>query len=205
MRPVPGILFFIWLATLISAACRRESLEVNVSGIGAEVTVERFDRQLFLMKPDTINQAIGYFYDRYGDFYDVFNVHIIGIGPASGRRYPAFLSMFINDPTNREVFSYTDRVFGDMADIGRGLSDGFRHYLYHYPDSVLPRVIGYVSGFNQGLFTVGRYIGVGLDQYLGSDCPYYDMLGTPRYQLIRKVPAKIPSDVMYAWATSLYP
>lgn len=205
MRPVPGILFFIWLAGLLSTGCRRGPLDVNVSGIQADVGIERFDRELFRMAEDTLNRAIGYFYDHYGDFYDVFNVHIIGIGPASARRYPAYLSMFINDPTNREVYRYTERNFPDTEQIDETLSDGFRHYLYHYPDSTLPRVIGYVSRFNQGLFTVGRFVGVGLDQYLGSDCPYYDMLATPRYLRRNKVPGRIPVDVMYAWATRLYP
>ncbi len=79
--------------------------------------------------------------------------------------------MFINDPLNREVFEYTSKIFGDMDDINAQLSDGFRHYLYHYPDSTLPRVVAYVSRFNQGLFTVDHFVGVGLDQYLGSDCP----------------------------------
>lgn len=205
MRPVPGILFFIWLAGLMVTGCRSESLDVNVSGIEAEVAIERFDRELFRMDEDTLNGAIGYFYTHYGNFYDVFNVHIIGIGPASSRRYPAYLSMFINDPTNREVYRYAERIFPDTEQIDEKLSDGFRHYLYHYPDSTLPRVIGYVSRFNQGLFTVNQFVGVGLDQYLGSDCPYYDMLGTPQYLRRNKVPGRIPVDVMFAWATRLYP
>ena len=85
------------------------------------------------------------------------------------------------------------------------LTDGFKHYLYHFPDSLLPRVIGYVSRFNQGLFTVDHFVGVGLDQYLGSDCEYYVQLGTPLYLNRKKIPERIPVDVMYAWATQIYP
>ncbi len=204
-RPLPWFLFFLVLLAATTAGCNRSRLDVNVSGIEARVEVERFDREVFGMSADTIDAAIGYFYDAYGDFFDVFNVHVINIGQASSRRYPGYLSMFIHDPVNREVYEYTDRIFSSMEGINAQLTGGFRHYLYHYPDSLLPRVIGYVSRFNQGLFTVGRFVGVGLDQYLGSDCDYYAQMGTPRYLARKKSPERIPVDVMFAWATRLFP
>ena len=203
-RPVQWFLFFLTSFLLVCHGCKRTKLDVNISGIEADVVVERFDRDLFEIPADSINQAIGDFYDRYGDFFDVFNVHVIGIGPASSRHYPSYLSMFINDPTNREVYEYTDKVFKSMEPVNEQLTGGFRHYLYHYPDSLLPRVIGYVSRFNQGLFTVDHFVGVGLDQYLGSDCEYYAQMGTPLYLSRKKVPERIPVDVMVAWATQLY-
>jgi len=199
------MLLFLTGFILIVASCNRNRLEVNITGIDAEVKVERFDRELFGLSGDSIDRAISGFYSRYGDFFDVFNVHVINIGQASSRRYPSYLSMFINDPTNREVYEYTDGVFDDMDPLNEQITDGFRHYLYHYPDSLLPKVIGYVSRFNQGLFTVDHYIGIGLDQYLGSDCDYYIQMGTPQYLGRKKVPERIPVDVMYAWATQLYP
>ena len=89
--------------------------------------------------------------------------------------------------------------------IDQELTEGFKHYLYHYPDSTAPRVIAYVSRFNQGLLTVGNFVGVGLDQYLGAECKYYDQMGTPRYLLNNKRRDRIPVDVMHAYATRLYP
>ena len=204
-RPVRQICFFISLGMLLLWGCGRHPLDVDISGIEEKVSVERFDREMFQMELDTVEEAIGYFYERYGDFFDIYNVHIINIGPGSGKRYPSYLSMFINDPATREVYDYTNEVFSDMDETNRNLTRGFRHYLYHHPDSALPRVIGYVSRFNQGLFTVGRFIGVGLDQYLGNDCPYYEMMGNPRYVARKKIPERIPVDVLYAWGTQIYP
>ena len=169
------------------------------------MVVERFDRALFAVKPDSMEGSIAGLYRDYGDFFDVFNVHVINIGDASSRHYPSYLSMFINDPTNLEVYKYTDKVFSDMDVLNDQLEMGFRHYLYHYPDSAAPRVVGFVSRFNQGLFTVGGFVGLGLDQYLGADCPFYQQMGTPLYLLRNKVPQRIPQDVMLAWVTQLYP
>jgi hypothetical protein len=62
-----------------------------------------------------------------------------------------------------------------------------------------------VSRFNHRLFTVEEYIGVGLDQYLGRDCQYYDMLGTPEYMQYNMHPGKIPPDVMDVWGKAVFP
>ncbi|MEZ5069817.1 MAG: hypothetical protein R2751_02320 [Bacteroidales bacterium] len=204
-RPVQDAGIFLLFAVLLFASCRRDPLEVSVGGIRADVPLERFDSRLLAIAPDSLDQSVGSLYREFGDFFDVFNVHVIRIGPASTRNYSSYLSMFLNDPLNREVFAYADSVFSRVPGVQEGLNDGFRHYAYHYPDSVLPRVIAYVSGFNQGLFTVGRTVGVGLDQYLGADCPFYRELGTPEYLLHNKTPERLPVDAMLAWGTQLYP
>lgn len=205
MRPVQGTILFITGIALLLCGCRNNSLDVDISGVELNIKLERFDRDLFGMNQDSMNAAIDAIYKQYDDFFDVFNVHVISIGQASSRRYSSYLSMFINDPTNREVYEYTNELYSNTADIEADLTEGFKHYLYHYPDSLPPRVVAYVSRFNEGLFTVGRFVGVGLDQYLGYDCEYYQQIGTPLYLARKKEPARVAVDVMYAWATQLYP
>jgi len=205
MRPFHRTILFITGITLLLCGCRNNSLDVDISGVDLNIELERFDRDLFGMNQDTMDAAIDAMYMQYDDFFDVFNAHVISIGQASSRRYSSYLSMFINDPTNREVYEYTDQIYTNTTELEEELSNGFKHYLYHYPDSVPPRVVAYVSRFNQGLFTVGHFIGVGLDQYLGYDCEYYQQMGTPLYLAQKKLPARVPVDVMYAWATQLYP
>jgi hypothetical protein len=205
MIPVQRTILFITGIALLLCGCKNNSLDVDISGVDLNIELERFDRDLFGMNQDTMDAAIDAMYKQYDDFFDVFNVHVISIGQASSRRYSSYLSMFINDPTNREVYEYTDQIYTNTTELEAELSNGFKHYLYHYPDSLPPRVVAYVSRFNQGLFTVGHFIGVGLDQYLGHDCEFYQQMGTPLYLAQKKVPARVPVDVMYAWATQLYP
>lgn len=205
MIPILRKIFFLLSILSIGAGCREHPTSADLSGIDVAVHLERFDRDLFEIEADSIDHAIGLLYSTYGDFFDVFNVHVIQIGQASSRHYASYLSMFINDPINREVYDYTNKVFPSTDELDAELTLGFRRYLYHYPDSVPPRIIAYVSRFNQGLFTVGNFVGVGLDQYLGSDCTYYDQMGTPRYLVRNKRAEKIPVDVMQAFATRLYP
>jgi hypothetical protein len=198
---------FNLLLLVTFTGCKNDPLKVDISKTDLEVEVQRFDRELFTLDLDTIDDAVSEFYSRYGDFFDVFNVHVINIGPASQRHYGSYLSMFIHDPANREVYDYTQEVFRDqdLNEINSVLTDGFKRYSYHFPDLNVPAVIGYVSRFNHKLFTVGDYIGLGLDQYLGEDCAYYDMLGTPKYMQYNMHPGKIPSDVVHVWGSALFP
>lgn len=198
--------FIINLLLLVTlAGCKNDPLDVNISGIDLEVEVQRFDREIFTMDFDTIGKAVSTFYRKYGDLFDVFNVHVINIGAASQKYYGSYLSMFVNDPANREVYDYTQDIFPDTRETDMVLTDAFRRYRFHFPGAPVPEIVGYVSRFNHKLFTVENYIGVGLDQYLGRDCPYYDMLGTPQYMQYNMHPGKIPSDVVHVWGTAKFP
>ncbi len=199
------ILIINLVLLVMFSGCKNDPFKADISGIRLNLEIERFDTALFAVDLDTIDRAISVFYKRYGDFFDVFNVHVINIGPASHKHYGSYLSMFLNDPANREVYEYTSEVFKEMDVINRELTNGFKRYLFHFPGQTVPRIIGYVSRFNHKLFTVEEYIGVGLDQYLGRDCRYYDMLGTPKYMQYNMHPGKIPSDVMHVWGSAMFP
>lgn len=186
-------------------ACNNDPLDVDISDSTLRIEIQRFDRELFNMDFDTVNSAISYFYEKYQDFYDVYNVHVINIGPASQKYYASYLSMFVNDPTNVEVYKEAALIFNDLGETEQELSEAFSRYLYHYPDSTVPEIVGYIGGFNHKLFTVGDYIGIGFDQYMGRDYSYYDLLQTPEYMQYNQYPGKISSDVVYVWASSKYP
>ncbi|MFC2080182.1 hypothetical protein ACFLRQ_01770 [Bacteroidota bacterium] len=192
------------LLLVTSNGCKNDPLDVDITDINVSIEVQRFDREIFMLNFDSIDNSISKFYSSYGDFFDVFNVHVINIGPASQKYYGSYLSMFVNDQLNNEVYEYTQGMFPDMLDIENELTQAFKRYKVHFPDSLVPRVVAYVSRFNQKLFTVDNYIGIGLDQYLGRDCQYYDMLQTPEYMQYNMYPAKIPSDVVKVWASAMF-
>jgi hypothetical protein len=187
------------------AGCKSDSLDVDISDLNLKVEVQRFDREVFTLNFDSIDNAISDFYVSYEDFFDVYNVHVINIGPASHKYFGSYLSMFVKDQKNYEVYEFTQEIFPGMVKIENELTNAFKRYLVHFPDSIVPRIVGYVSRFNHKLFTIENFIGVGLDQYLGRDCHYYDMLRTPDYMQYNMHPAKIPSDVVHVWGSAKYP
>ena len=78
--PILRKFFFLLTVLALATGCDKQHRKLDLTGIVAEVKMERFDRALFEMEADTINNAIGELYLRYGDFFDVFNVHVFRIG-----------------------------------------------------------------------------------------------------------------------------
>jgi hypothetical protein len=48
-------------------------------------------------------------------------------------------------------------------------------------------------------------IGVSMEQYMGSNCIFYQYLGIPEYKQANMYPNKMVADIFYAFAASLYP
>lgn len=198
------LIFFVVIAVL-TGSCRKSNHGLRIIGEPVSISIERFDRQLFLMDQDTLPASISWFYKQYTDFLDVFSYHIIAVGSPSARDYQAYLAMFLNDRLNREVFEETQRIFPDLQELEKELSKAFSLYKSAFPDREIPRVVSYVSRFNHPNFTVADFIGIGLDRYMGTESEYYKKLDLPDYVKVNMFPEKIASDVMYTWASAVFP
>ena len=63
--------------------------------------------------------------------------------------------------------------YNDISDIETSLEQGFKHYLYYFPDKPVPKIATYISGFNYAIITTDSILGIGLDMYLGSNSNFY--------------------------------
>ena len=195
-----GYLFAIFLIALILSCNRIFPDEIN-----EKVVFQRFDRELFGIRNNTFPEAIDSLYEKYSDFLEVFSYHIISIGLPAEKTYRDYLTLFINDPLTREVYTETQKVFPDMKNEEEIISKAFNRYKYHFPENKIPEIVTFVSGFNNPCFTVGEYIGIGLDMYLGSSSKFYDRLQIPQYLKTNMRREKIPSDLIYVWSSDIFP
>ncbi len=198
------LLTFFVLGALVSGSCRNSDHGLKYGDSKVEIKIERFDREIFTMNTDTLPAAITSLYKKYDDFLDVFSYHVISIGSPASRDYQAFLSMFLNDRLNREVYEETQKIFPDLQKEEKELNKAFSLYKNAFPGKDIPRVVAYVSRFNNPCFTVSNYIGLGLDRYLGTSSVYYKKLELPIYTRLNMFPEKIPSDLLYTWASATY-
>jgi len=157
---------------------------------------------LFTLDWDSIQEKIPWFYEKYGDFFDLYNYRIINIGGAGDRTYPEYLKLFLTDYLNNEVYHKTMEVFPDLTGLEKELTSAFRHYRYYFPSMEIPEIITYVSRFNQSIVTAEGMIGIGLDKYLGRETDYYKQLGLNQYTILNMHREKIPSDCIMAWGLS---
>ena len=197
-------LFCILMAS-ICLNCRQNSLDVNISGIDLDIPIRRFETELFSISTDNIAKASAVLYGKYDDFLDIFSYHVISIGLPSEREYPGHLAMFLSDRLNREVYQETMRLYPGLDDLEKTFTRAFKRYRYHFPQKEIPEPVSFISRFNFANFTVGNYIGIGLDMYLGADHEFYIRLGLPEYQRMNMFREKIPSDAIYAFAGTEIP
>lgn len=187
------------LSVILFQSCRNSAYKTDITGMEMELEIYRFERDLFQVDLDSIAEKVDYFYDSYGDFFDLFNFRIINIGGARQVTYPDYLKSFLTDYLNNQVYQEAMEVFPDLEALERKLSEGFMRYSYHFPGRGIPRVYSFISRFNQSIVTAEGILGIGLDNYLGRENDFYQRLGMHQYQIDNMYPGKIPSDCMLGW------
>jgi len=196
-----------WLiATVLLAltACKKDPFRVNTSGIKADVSITRFEQELFSVDPASLEQYVPQWKKNYGVFFRHFN-HVVNLGNIDDPDYPERLRQFVTDRSNYIVYKRTQEVFPDLDALTNDLSNAFRHYRYYFPEKPIPQVITYVSGLNQSAVTDDSLLAVGLDKYLGVNEPLYSHIGIYKYLLVNMHPKKIPSDCMQFWGETEFP
>ena len=194
--------FLLVLMALMTISCHRNPLNIDVSDIELDLKIKRLDIDLFKVTPDNANTKIPELRKEYGKFFDAYNENILAIGSPSDSLYPKYLNSFLSDSMRIQSRMKIDSVFQDLGPIQKKLEDGFKHYRYYFPQKTVPQVIAILSGFNQSVALNSEAIGISLDNYLGSDCKFYTMLGVAQYKRENMHSGKIPFDVLYSWAIS---
>lgn len=191
-------LIYIILASTVLAltACKSNPLRVDVSDIEVNVQVERFDKDFFACSDGDAYSQAAKLAEKYPLFFDMYNMHVISCGNYSDKAYYECLKVFFSDYSVVEAYNAVNKEFADCSDIQETLDEGFRHLVYYYPETEVPRVVTFVAGFNQSVVLMDGYVGIGLEKYLGTDCTLYDMLQIPDYAKNEMQRVRIPIDVM---------
>ncbi|MCK4923058.1 MAG: hypothetical protein KAS71_18550 [Bacteroidales bacterium] len=197
------ILFLLFILSFFS--CKNEIAKKDLRNIEIRTEIVRFDKELFLLNPDTLSQAITGFNTYLTDFFEIFSYYIINIGNLNEKSFEGNLLDFINDQQNQEIFEEVMRVFPDLSALENEFEQAFRLYKYYFPNEDLPELVSYIGGFNYPTFTVGNFAGIGLDMYLGVENVFYTNLGLPDYQKKNLYPEKLVSDVLSNWLNEKYP
>jgi len=199
------IVFILGLLLVFMLSCNSNPLDVDVSDIKVDMKMERFDQDFKACSKDFSYSSIGKLADKYPYFFDVYNENIIACGSYSDLSYIDYIKAFFSDYTVVEAYKAVEKEFASCNDVQNILIDGFKHLLYYYPNYDLPRVVTFVAGFNQSIVIMDGYVGIGLDKYLGSRCPLYDMLRIPDYAKREMQRDRIPYDVMTEMFHDMHP
>lgn len=176
----------------------------DTGNIDVNIKFHRFDKALFSLNTDSLEETLPALASEYGDFFNLFTYRIIGIGGYENKAFPEHMKMFLTDRLNIEVYNFTSEKYKETIAQEKEINEAFRFYKYYFPDSIIPEIYFYVSRFNHSVVTDFEFIGIGLDKYLGSDCHYYKAMELPGYIQYKMNPEMMSVDCMKAWISGMF-
>lgn len=182
-------------------------LEIDVSGIEAEVKIERLDQKLFQAKPSELAKLNREFLTSYGELWETYVSVMLRAGSPNDSLIDISLERFINDPVMKQVYQDIQIEFADLTELENELEGAFKHLKFYFPDSKVPRIVAYNSVFNYGVSTFEGFIGLGLDMYLGPKNRTVEKISTemmPQFVKDKMLKEYMVVDVMRGWFEANY-
>ena len=164
------------------------------------VDIVRFDNALLNVHEATVAQDIRVLYDEFPIFMPVWVEDILGIPSADTAYLEQALPAFLNDTLYgfKQTNAREQELFADITDLQSAVNKAFTHIAYLYPDTEIPALYLFVSGFQTPIYFGDELIGIGTDMYLGSDYEYYNRV-VYEYQKQTMRKECIPVDVISAY------
>ena len=190
-------IYLIFSICLLATACKNKK-EVDVSHIKVNLSIERFDQDLSALTPAQVSVKAPQLKQKYGHFYADFMESILGVGPVNDTAYYTQLRTVLNNKDYKVLAAEVNKTFPNLQDQEEELTDAFRHIRYYYPNTKLPRVITFFSGFSVQTPVGNDYIGIGMDMFLGRTSRFYPALvqSIPQYISRRFTPENITPRVI---------
>jgi gliding motility-associated lipoprotein GldB len=190
-------IYLIFLTCLLAMGCQNKK-QIDVSNIQAEVSIERFDKELSALTPQQVSVKAPLLKQKYGHFYGDYMENMLGVGSPADSSYYRQLRTVLMNKDYQELAAEVNRTFPDLQPQEEELQNAFKHILYYYPETKLPRVVSFFSGFSVQTPVGNDYIGIGLDMFLGRDSKFYPALvqSIPQYISRRFTPENITPRII---------
>ncbi len=184
-------------------ACGGKESRPNVPGpVDTHIRIERLDQDLFRTVSDTGSNFNLKLYAEYGEFYKMYVEQVLQAAPFNDPRLPMALIRFTHDPDWSAVQRTADSLLGNMAEQEAGFNEAFGHLKAAFPDSLVPRVIAFNSGFNYGVLPTDSVLGFGVEWFVGRNSPVVQYLSPevfPQYRKDRMRPELLVPSVVKGW------
>lgn len=196
------ILFII--SGLFFPACNDNPLDVDVSDIECEISIDRVDLELGAAKASDLPVLHQKWHKKYGDFYEIYLNVILRVGPVDDSLTLNAMGIMLRDPWVKMVNEDIKKEFGDIGWLETELEEAFKHVLYYYPDVKVPEIIAINSLFKRSVSFTDDLVAIGLDRYLGPENRVVkriptDENGIYQYEKDLMQPELIKIDLMRNW------
>lgn len=190
---------------LLMGGCQSEFKRPDTTGHEVKLSVSPFYKDLMESGETDMHQLNVNLLEKYGDFYDSFCRFELRIGAPGSFMADSLIKLFLGQPENAEVMAACDSVYRKI-DIADDASDAFSCYAALFPNQPVPeQILCHFSFFNSRILVDSTYVSFGIENYLGSNCRFYDWLAIPAYARQNREAKWIVTDLVKAWILSTMP
>lgn len=193
-------LWVIGLCAVLLSACHKGRTYFPKELETQPVELVRFDRALMNVHEASVEQDVQVLYDTYPTFMPLWVEDILGIPVEDTLYLEQALPAFLNDTEYgfKQTNAREQEMFADVRDIEHELSKAFAGIHFLYPETEIPAMYLFISGFQTPIYFGDELIGIGADMYLGSE---YELYNRVVYDYQKQTMRKecIPVDVVSAY------
>ena len=189
------IVFFLAISVLFSCTTNKGKLNLKIN---------RFEQVLFSINEENIEGIAVKLTENFGTFNEVFASQIMQKGNLTDEQYSHNLLAFTQHKDMREAYDSVALLFTDFTIFEQELEFAFWHFSDYFPSYPTPEITTFFGGFNYGVVTYDDNIAIGLENFLGENSKYYQLLGNPEYLRFQKQKKFISSNVMEVWLNEYF-
>ncbi|HEU4472767.1 MAG TPA: hypothetical protein VFR58_16850 [Flavisolibacter sp.] len=200
-------------AIFLLLSCSNSKSRPDVSGIAADVRVQRFDQDFFAIDTTQTEASLDKLYQKYPSFlpiYFEFFSPINFIVQRQGRPYSDAIPEYYRNL--RSLYDSVQKRFGDFTPYEKELEQALRYAKHYFPSTRIPAVFTTVESLNPenkdeiyGALFFRDTLVISLQMFLGKDFPAYDPSQYFDYLRRRFEPQYIVANSMRAVSTGIYP
>ncbi|HAP68454.1 MAG TPA: hypothetical protein DCR04_01790 [Flavobacteriales bacterium] len=192
------------LLVLFLTGCEHDPLDIDVTATELELEFQRLDQDLFALNPAAGQTNTDALYEKYGDFFVDYCEGVLRIGNPETEGFQYSVAQFITDESMKTLHEDVQFEYEDVTPIEEQLTDAFRYFKYHFPDSTIPKIVFNISALNYAIVATPTTLGIGLDMFLGANYPIYPMVGLPKYMYDNMKPEQVVPQAMKGWLQATY-
>jgi len=189
------IVFFLSILVLFSCTTNNEKLDLKIN---------RFEQALFSINEENVDIVDLKLDENFGTFNEVFASKIMQKSNITDRQYFQDLLGFTQHKDMREAYDSVALLFTDFTAFEQELEFAFWQFSDYFPSYPIPEITTFFGGFNYGVVTYDDNIAIGLENFLGKNSKYYQLLGHPEYLRFQKQKKFISSNVMEVWLNEYF-
>ena len=199
----------ILLTAFLINGCQHSS-KLEATSETERIHILPFEKELFGINQQIIAPQLDSLSKKYGSFYDIYFSQIMQFGSTKNPEIQYIIADYIKNQDFLALAHDCDSIYNDQKriEIEQQLTEISIEYKKLFPNDTFPEIVSFISGFNNGIVTTDKHIGIGIDLFLGPDYRFYSSLDLPEFLLNRYSPEHlIPSFLkgLYTYKYSLIP